>query len=59
MGDLETEHLWAIRVAEGSGAVVISVDYRRSPENPFPAAAEVSQRQVAALGAVLRRALAR
>ncbi|WP_149260090.1 alpha/beta hydrolase [Actinomadura sp. K4S16] len=38
MGDLDTEHLWATRIAEGSGAVVISVDYRRSPENPFPAA---------------------
>jgi acetyl esterase/lipase len=38
MGDLETEHPWAIRVAEGSGAVVISVGYRRAPEHRFPAA---------------------
>jgi acetyl esterase len=38
MGDLETEHPWAARVAEGSGAVVISVDYRRAPEHQFPAA---------------------
>jgi acetyl esterase/lipase len=38
MGDLDTEHPWAIRVAHGSGAVVISVDYRRAPEHPFPAA---------------------
>jgi acetyl esterase/lipase len=38
MGDLETEHPWAIRVANGSGAVVISVGYRRSPEHRFPAA---------------------
>jgi acetyl esterase/lipase len=38
MGDLETEHPWAIRVAEGSGAVVISVGYRRAPEDRFPAA---------------------
>ncbi|HEY7137339.1 MAG TPA: alpha/beta hydrolase [Acidimicrobiia bacterium] len=38
MGDLETEHPWAVRVAHGSGAVVISVGYRRAPEHPFPAA---------------------
>lgn len=38
MGDLETEHPWAVRVADGSGAVVISVAYRRAPEHPFPAA---------------------
>ncbi|MCD2198172.1 alpha/beta hydrolase [Actinomycetospora endophytica] len=38
MGDLETEHPWAVRVAQGSGAVVISVGYRRAPEDPFPAA---------------------
>jgi acetyl esterase/lipase len=38
MGDLETEHPWATRVAHGSGAVLISVGYRRAPEYPFPAA---------------------
>ncbi|MEU7010292.1 alpha/beta hydrolase [Streptomyces sp. NPDC046332] len=38
LGDLDTEHPWATRIALGSGAVVISVDYRRSPEHPFPAA---------------------
>jgi acetyl esterase/lipase len=38
MGDLETEHPWAVRVAEGSGATVISVGYRRAPEDRFPAA---------------------
>ncbi len=38
MGDLDTEHPWAARLAEGSGAVVISVGYRLAPENPFPAA---------------------
>jgi acetyl esterase/lipase len=38
MGDLDTEHPWATRLAEASGAVVISVDYRLAPENPFPAA---------------------
>ncbi|HUK71754.1 MAG TPA: alpha/beta hydrolase fold domain-containing protein [Streptosporangiaceae bacterium] len=38
MGDLETEHPWAVRVAGGSGAVVISVGYRLAPEQRFPAA---------------------
>lgn len=38
MGDLDTEHPWAARLAEGSGAVVISVGYRLAPEHPFPAA---------------------
>ncbi|MBF6170850.1 alpha/beta hydrolase [Nocardia blacklockiae] len=38
MGDLDTEHPWATRIAEAAGAVVISVDYRLAPEHPFPAA---------------------
>ncbi|MGN9788732.1 alpha/beta hydrolase [Nonomuraea sp. ZG12] len=38
MGNLDTEHPWAARLADGSGAVVISVGYRLAPENPFPAA---------------------
>ena len=38
MGDLETEHPWAARVAAGSGAVVVSVGYRLAPEQRFPAA---------------------
>lgn len=38
MGNLDTERPFASRVAEGAGAVVISVDYRLAPENPFPAA---------------------
>jgi acetyl esterase len=38
MGDLETEHPWAARVADGSGAVVVSVGYRLAPEQRFPAA---------------------
>ncbi len=38
MGDLDTEHPWAARIAAGSGAVVISVGYRLAPEERFPAA---------------------
>jgi acetyl esterase/lipase len=37
MGNLDTEHPWATRIAESSGAVVISVAYRLAPEHPFPA----------------------
>lgn len=42
MGDLETEHPWAIRIAKGSSAVVVSVGYRRAPEDRFPAALDDS-----------------
>ncbi|MGI5131392.1 alpha/beta hydrolase [Pseudonocardia sp. CA-107938] len=38
MGDLDTEHPWATRLALASGAVVVSVGYRVAPEDPFPAA---------------------
>jgi acetyl esterase len=38
MGDIETEHPWAVRIADGSRAVVVSVGYRRAPEHRFPAA---------------------
>ncbi|MBB5959807.1 acetyl esterase/lipase [Saccharothrix tamanrassetensis] len=38
MGTVDTEHPWAARIAESSGAVVISVGYRLAPEHPFPAA---------------------
>ncbi|GAA5610375.1 alpha/beta hydrolase [Streptomyces platensis] len=38
MGDLETEHPWAARMADLSGTVVISVGYRLAPEHPYPAA---------------------
>ncbi|WP_246267158.1 alpha/beta hydrolase [Nonomuraea typhae] len=38
MGNLDTEHPWAARIAATSGAVVISVDYRLAPEHRFPAA---------------------
>ncbi|MEU3272986.1 alpha/beta hydrolase [Saccharomonospora sp. NPDC006951] len=40
MGDVDTEHPWAARLADSSGAVVVSVGYRLAPENPFPAALE-------------------
>ncbi|MER7443843.1 alpha/beta hydrolase [Micromonospora avicenniae] len=38
MGDLDTEQPWAARLADGSGAVVISVGYRLAPEHRCPAA---------------------
>jgi acetyl esterase/lipase len=38
MGDVDTEHPWAARLADGSGAVVTSVGYRLAPEHRFPAA---------------------
>jgi acetyl esterase/lipase len=38
MGDIETEHPWAVRIADSSRAVVISVAYRLAPEQRFPAA---------------------
>ncbi|MEW1912955.1 alpha/beta hydrolase [Kitasatospora sp. NPDC085895] len=37
-GGLDAEHPWATRIARDSGAVVISVGYRRAPEHRFPAA---------------------
>jgi acetyl esterase/lipase len=38
MGNLDTEHPWAARIAALSGEAVISVGYRLAPEHPFPAA---------------------
>jgi acetyl esterase len=38
MGDLDTEHPWATRIAALSGAVAVSVAYRLAPEHRFPAA---------------------
>ncbi|MET9643442.1 alpha/beta hydrolase [Streptomyces syringium] len=37
-GNLDTEHPWAARTADLSGAVVISVNYRLAPEHRYPAA---------------------
>ncbi|HEY8979675.1 MAG TPA: alpha/beta hydrolase [Streptomyces sp.] len=38
MGDLETEHPWAARLAAATGATVVSVGYRLAPEHRYPAA---------------------
>ena len=37
VGNLETEHAGAVRIASELGVVVVSVDYRLAPENPYPA----------------------
>ncbi|MFE6163909.1 alpha/beta hydrolase [Streptomyces sp. NPDC056486] len=38
MGDLDSDRHFAARIAADADTVVISVDYRRSPEHRFPAA---------------------
>ncbi|MFE5588314.1 alpha/beta hydrolase [Kitasatospora sp. NPDC056531] len=38
MGNVDTEHPWASRIAANSGTVVVSVGYRLAPEHPHPAA---------------------
>jgi acetyl esterase len=38
LGDLDSSDTTAWGLADGTGAVVVSVDYRLTPEHPFPAA---------------------
>lgn len=40
VGDLETEHGAAVRLARELGIVLVSVDYRLAPEHPYPAGLE-------------------
>ncbi len=40
IGDLELADTTCRDIAADSGAMVVSVDYRRAPEHPFPAAAD-------------------
>jgi acetyl esterase len=40
VGDLDSHEGDASRIAAGAGAVVVQVDYRLAPENPFPAAVD-------------------
>jgi acetyl esterase len=40
LGDLAMEHGGAVQLANALGAVVVSVDYRLAPENPYPAGLE-------------------
>jgi acetyl esterase/lipase len=38
MGNRDTDQPWVARLAIAAGVVVVSVEYRLAPENPFPAA---------------------
>jgi acetyl esterase len=37
VGDIEAAHAESARIADESGAVLVSVDYRLAPEHPYPA----------------------
>jgi len=40
VGDIDTEHAGAANIAEELSMVLVSVDYRLAPENPYPAGLE-------------------
>jgi acetyl esterase len=44
LGNVDSEHAKAVRWCGAAGCVVVSVDWRRAPENPFPAGLEDSYR---------------
>lgn len=55
LGTVEIEHAGAVQIANAIGAVVVSVEYRLAPENPYPAGLEdcyVGLQYLAGLGGV-------
>lgn len=40
IGDLDTEHAGAVGLCRALGIVVVSTDYRKAPEDPYPAGLE-------------------
>jgi len=40
VGSIDTEHVFPVMVAAQLGIIVVSVDYRLAPENPFPSGLE-------------------